>query len=95
MTGSIDNKPEETLDPDDWSATQAIAPANVVYKIESDKPWKIGQAYSAISGVDADEKAKTPAIAGYVGRLDMKSGALIPIVDKMQAPHGLAFVANK
>ena len=70
-------------------------PANVVYKIESNKPWKIGQAYSAMSGVDADEKAKTPAIAGYVGKLDLKSGALIPIVDKMQAPHGLAFVANK
>ncbi|MDP8995493.1 MAG: hypothetical protein M3O03_00605 [Pseudomonadota bacterium] len=70
-------------------------PANVVYKIESDKPWEIGQAYSAMSGVDADEKAKTPAIAGYVGNLDLKSGALTPIVDKMQAPHGLAFVTEK
>lgn len=70
-------------------------PAEVVYKIESDKPWEIGQAFSAMSGVDADEKAKTPSIAGYVGRLDMKSGALIPIVDKMQAPHGLVFVTNK
>ena len=73
----------------------ADTPAEVVYKIESDKPWKIGQAYSAMSGVDADEKAKTPAIAGYVGQLDLKSGALTPIVDKMQAPHGLVFVTDK
>ncbi|MEO9168094.1 MAG: hypothetical protein ABI230_06805 [Aestuariivirga sp.] len=73
----------------------ADTPAEVVYKIESDKLWEIGQAYSAMSGVDSDEKAKTAAIAGYVGHLDLKSGALIPIVDKMQAPHGLVFVTDK
>jgi hypothetical protein len=73
----------------------ADTPANVVYKIESDKAWDVGQAYSAMSGVDADEKAKTPAIAGYVGRLDRKTGALVPIVDKMQAPHGMIFISSK
>ena len=73
----------------------ADTPTELVYKIESDKPWEIGQAYSAMSGVDADEKAKTPAIAGYDGQLDLKSGALTAIVDKMQAPHGLIFVTDK
>ena len=68
----------------------ADTPANVVYKIEADA-WGVGTAYSAMSGVKADKTA--PAIAGYVGLLDMTSGALAPIIANMQAPHGMIFVA--
>ena len=70
----------------------ADTPANIVYKIEADN-WDAGAAYSAMSGVDAVDKA--PAIAGYVGKLDMKTGALVPVVDAMKAPHGLIFVGAK
>ncbi len=66
--------------------------ANVVYKIESAQ-WGVGTAYSAMSSVEATKT--DPTIPGYVGLLDMRSGALLPVVANMQAPHGLIFVAAK
>ncbi len=63
--------------------------ANMVYKIEAAN-WGRGKAFSAMSGVEATKT--DPAIAGYVGLMDMSSGALVPIVADMQAPHGMIFV---
>ncbi len=63
--------------------------ANAVYKIESAN-WGVGAAYSAMSGVDATKTEA--AVPGYVGLLDLKSGALLPVVASMQAPHGMIFV---
>ena len=44
-----------------------------------------------MSGVKAEKT--DPAIPGYVGLLDMTSGALVPLVANMQAPHGMIFIA--
>jgi hypothetical protein len=68
----------------------ADTPANKVYKIEA-AGWGTGAAYSAMSGVDATKT--DPAIVGYVGRLDLDTGALLPVIANMQAPHGLIFVS--
>ncbi|UVK42343.1 hypothetical protein BPNPMPFG_004014 [Mesorhizobium sp. AR07] len=70
----------------------ADTPANIVYKIEAAN-WGVGTAYSAMSGVDATKVA--PAIPGYVGLLDVNSGALLPVTTNMQAPHGMIFVSGK
>lgn len=63
--------------------------ANVVYKIQS-AAWDVGSAFSAMSGVHAS--GTRPAVAGYVGMLDLATGTLAPITSKMTAPHGLIFV---
>lgn len=58
--------------------------ANIVYKIAKAE-FAPGVAYSA--GV-----AGTTAAPGFVGRLDLEFGELIPIASGMQSPHGMAFV---
>jgi hypothetical protein len=69
--------------------------ANTVYKLETSK-WPSGAAFSASTGVAASTKPPiTPAIPAYVGQLDLKSGALAPIVSNMASPHGMAFVESK
>jgi hypothetical protein len=70
----------------------ADTPSNIVYKIEAAN-WGVGTAYSAMSGVDATKT--DPAIPGYVGLLDVNSGALLPVTTNMQAPHGMIFVSGK
>ena len=69
----------------------ADTPTNKVYKIEA-AAWGVGAAYSSMSSVEATKTA--PAIPSYVGRLDLDSGALVPVIANMQAPHGLMFVAS-
>lgn len=69
-------------------------PANVVYKISA-PDWTPGSVFSAMSGVDASTNPPSPAIPGYVGELDMKSGALLPAVANMVAPHGMVFVPSE
>jgi hypothetical protein len=69
--------------------------ANTVYKLETSK-WPSGAAFSASTGVAASTKPPiTPAIPAYVGQLDLKSGAVTPIVSNMASPHGMAFVEAK
>ncbi|WP_341318618.1 hypothetical protein WN982_26790 [Paraburkholderia sp. IMGN_8] len=63
--------------------------ANTVYKISADV-WQRGAAFSASTGVAA--APGQPAVPGYVGQLDLRSGALLPLVTNLQAPHGMAFV---
>ncbi len=65
--------------------------ANVTYKLTA-KIWSPGTGFSASTGVAA--AGKTPAIPGYVGRLEESSGAIYPAVTNMDAPHGVVFVAN-
>jgi hypothetical protein len=65
--------------------------ANKVYKISADV-WQRGAAFSASTGVAATNT--TPAVPAYVGQLDLRSGALLPLVTKLMSPHGMAFVAT-
>jgi hypothetical protein len=63
--------------------------ANRVYKISADV-WERGAAFSASTGVAAT--TSTPAVPAYVGQLDLRSGALLPLVSNLFSPHGMAFV---
>jgi hypothetical protein len=65
--------------------------ANRVYKISADV-WEHDAAFSASTGVAAT--ATTPAVPAYVGQLDLRSGALLPLVSNLLSPHGMAFVAT-
>lgn len=62
-----------------------------VYKITA-RRWTKGVAYSASTGVDATTKPLVPAVPAYVGRLDFKTGALVPIATQLASPHGMVFV---
>ena len=62
--------------------------ANVVYRIDAPS-WDKKAAFSASTGVAATNT--TPAVPGYVGQLQ-RTGALLPIVTDLGAPHGLGFV---
>ena len=62
---------------------------NTVYKLTA-KAWTPGSAFSASTGVPA--AGQTPAIPGYVGELDTGSGAVLPAVTDLMAPHGVVFV---
>jgi hypothetical protein len=46
--------------------------------------------FSASTGV----AAATPPVPGYVGQLDLRSGALLPLVTNLVSPHGMAFVST-
>ena len=59
--------------------------ANIIYKITKEDGFEPGVAYSA--GV-----AGNSAAPGFVGRLDLESGHLTPIVSGVMSPHGMAFV---
>ncbi len=61
--------------------------ANTVYKISADV-WQRNAAFSASTGV----ATTTPPVPGYVGQLDLRSGALLPLVTNLVSPHGMAFV---
>ena len=63
--------------------------ANRVYKISADV-WEHDAAFSASTGVAAT--ATTPKVPAYVGQLDLRSGALLPLVSNLLSPHGMAFV---
>lgn len=63
--------------------------ANKVYKISADV-WQRDAAFSASTGVAA--AGSTPAVPAYVGQLDLRSGALLPLVSNLVSPHGMAFV---
>jgi hypothetical protein len=63
--------------------------ANRIYKISADV-WQQGAAFSASTGVAAANGA--PAVPAYVGQLDMRSGALLPLVTNLASPHGMVFV---
>lgn len=65
--------------------------ANKVYKISADV-WQREAAFSASTGVA--RTASTPAVPAYVGQLDLRSGALLPLVTNLGSPHGMAFVAT-
>jgi hypothetical protein len=62
---------------------------NMIYKISADV-WQQGAAFSASTGVPAANGV--PAVPAYVGQLDMRSGALLPLVTKLVSPHGMVFV---
>lgn len=65
----------------------ADTPANTVYAI-SKTAFASGVAYSA--GVGApDSKGNS---VGFVGKLDLDSGYITPVVTGFQSPHGLGFV---
>ena len=66
--------------------------ANLVYKITADV-WQKDAAFSASTGVPAANA--TPAVPAYVGQLDLKSGALLPLVTNLQSPHGMAFISTE
>jgi hypothetical protein len=61
--------------------------ANTVYKVSANV-WQRGAAFSASTGV----ATATPPVPGYVGQLDLRSGALLPLVTNLASPHGMAFV---
>jgi hypothetical protein len=61
--------------------------ANTIYKITKEDGFEQGVAYSA--GV-----AGTSAAPGFVGRLDLGSGELTPVVSGLASPHGMAFVQS-
>lgn len=65
----------------------ADTPANTVYVIEKDA-FASGVAYSA--GVGAPNSAGVSE--GFVGRLDLDSGYITPVVTGFQSPHGMAFI---
>lgn len=64
--------------------------ANTVYKISANV-WQQGAAFSASTGV----ATVTPPVPGYVGQLDLHSGALLPLVTNLAGPHGMAFVTQE
>jgi hypothetical protein len=64
--------------------------ANTVYKVSANV-WQRGAAFSASTGV----ATATPPVPGYVGQLDLRSGALLPLVTNLVSPHGMAFVAQE
>ncbi|MGH8779267.1 hypothetical protein [Paraburkholderia sp.] len=63
--------------------------ANTVYKVSANV-WQRDAAFSASGGV----ATATPPVPGYMGQLDMRSGALLPLVTNLGSPHGMAFVAQ-
>lgn len=63
--------------------------ANMVYKISANV-WERGAAFSASTGVAAS--SSTPSVPAYVGQLDLRSGALLPLVTNLASPHGMVFV---
>ena len=65
--------------------------ANTVYKISANV-WQRDAAFSASTGVAAT--ASTPAVPAYVGQLDLRSGALLPLVTNLASPHGMVFVST-
>ncbi|MEM5451618.1 MULTISPECIES: hypothetical protein [Paraburkholderia] len=65
--------------------------ANTVYKISANV-WQRDAAFSASTGVAAS--GSTPAVPAYVGQLDLRSGALLPLVTNLASPHGMAFVST-
>ena len=68
--------------------------ANTVYRIDAEI-WAPGTAFSASTGVAASTKPPvTPAIPAYVGQLDLRSGAVIPLAWNLVSPHGMIFVPS-
>jgi hypothetical protein len=66
--------------------------ANKVYKISSNV-WQHDAAFSASTGVAAT--STTTSVPAYVGQLDMRSGALLPLATNMGSPHGMVFVPTE
>jgi hypothetical protein len=59
--------------------------ANTIYKVTT-PVWPLGGAFSAVTNTTG-----TPAFAPYVGELDPRSGAVLPVVTNLTSPHGMAF----
>jgi hypothetical protein len=66
-------------------------PANTIYKVTS-RRFRLGKPYTASTGVPAS--GSTPAVPAFVGELFLDSGATVPIVSGLMAPHGMAFLAR-
>ena len=66
----------------------ADTPTNTVYKIEKTE-FAPGVAYSSACVPTADGNSCTQA---FVGKLDLDSGYLTPVVKGLQSPHGLFFI---
>lgn len=66
--------------------------ANTIYAVTT-PVWPLGAAYSAAAAVPAI--GTTPAFPAYVGELDLRSGAVVPVVTNLVSPHGMAFVPQK
>jgi hypothetical protein len=64
-------------------------PANTVYAIRKPQ-FAPGIAYSG--GVATPDGSS--GTIGFVGRLDLQSGELTPVVSGLKSPHGLAYVAK-
>ena len=67
----------------------ADTPANTVYII-SKAAFASGVAYSAAVGAPNSAGVSE----GFVGRLDLDSGFITPVVTGFQSPHGMAFVST-
>jgi hypothetical protein len=65
----------------------ADTPANMVYMI-SKEAFASGVAYSAAVGAPNSAGVSE----GFVGKLDLDSGYITPVVTGFQSPHGMAFV---
>ena len=65
----------------------ADTPANVVYAVHKDA-FGPGVAYAAAVGApDAQGVSE-----GFVGKLDLDSGYITPVITGMQSPHGMYFI---
>jgi hypothetical protein len=75
---------DDTVFPTSASGTIYVAdtPANIVYAVTS-KVFPPNSAFTSAS--DA---------AGYVGRIDLQTGAITAIVTGLQAPHGALFLST-
>src|ERR1700751_5395954 len=75
---------DDTVFPTSASGTIYVAdtPANIVYAVTS-KVFPPNSAFT--SAVDS---------AGYVGRIDLQTGAITPIITGLQAPHGALFLST-
>jgi hypothetical protein len=75
---------DDTVFPTSASGTIYVAdtPANIVYAVTSN--------------VFPPNSAFTSAVdtAGYVGRIDLQTGAITPIITGLQAPHGALFLST-
>lgn len=69
----------------------ADTPANTIYKVTSQR-FRLGKPYSASTGVPAS--GTNPAVPAFVGETFLDSGAVVPVVSGLSAPHGLLFVPH-
>ena len=68
--------------------------ADLVYKLAA-PVWVVGTPFSASNGVEASTNPPAAAIPAYIGQLNLRTGALLPVAEHLVSPHGMIFVATK